>query len=121
MVLKILVSCSVDAIKMYWEKMMAYPAGKTSINEIIRIIMAKGCKKMLLTAMLEKFANTLSDFLSIKCANNFLQYMDCPVTLIQNKSVNTREKRDISKGIINLLLMMLQKCMRAIIKGMVDT
>jgi hypothetical protein len=46
--------------------------------------------------------------------------MDCPVTLIQNKSVNTREKRDISKGIINLLLMMLQKYIRAIIKGTVD-
>jgi hypothetical protein len=70
--------------------------------------------------MLEKSVNEVLGFSSTTRDNNCLQYMDCPVTFIQNKSVNTREKRDISKGIINLLLMMLQKYMRAIIKGIVD-
>jgi hypothetical protein len=114
------VSCSVDAIKRHWENMMAYPAGKKSIKEIIRIIMAMGWIKMLLTAMFEKCVNALFGFSSINCDNNCLQYMDCPVTLIQNKIVNTREKRDISNGIINLLLMILQKYIRAMINGMVD-
>ena len=46
--------------------------------------------------------------------------MDCPVTLIQNKNVNNREKPDISKGMINLLLMILQKYIKAMINGIVD-
>lgn len=100
--------------------MMAYPAGKTSIKEIIRIIMAMEWIKMLLTAVLKKCFNVLFGFSSINNDNNCLQYMDCPVTLIQNKIVNNREKLDISKGMINLLLMILQKYMRAMINGMVD-
>ena len=99
---------------------MAYPNGKTSIKEIISIIRAKGWTKMQLTAILEKCVNALFGFSSINFDNNWLQYIDCPVIFIQNKSVNNNAKRDISNGMINLLLMRLQKCIRAIIKGMVD-
>jgi hypothetical protein len=44
--------------------------------------------------------------------------MDCPVDLIQKKRVNKRAKRVISNGMINLLLIMLQKRIKHIIKGM---
>ena len=75
---------------------------------------------MLFAAILKRFLYVVFGVSSINRDNNCLQYMDCPVIFIQNKSVNNREKRDNSKGIINLLLIILQKYISAIIKGIVN-